>query len=112
MILVLLRVLIAFVAFTVPQAYAATVLSHPSQRDTLINRTDCAGSGDLFQVYNNVGELCFANEGVQSVYIGQIYEVCFGNNRGYWLDSSLTLPCGTPIGFILNLNDLHDCFVL
>ena len=85
---VLLLALMAFGAFTVPQAHAATVSSHSSQGGPLINRDDCAGRGDLFQVYNNTGELCFANEGVQSVYIDQIYETCAGSNRGYWLDGS------------------------
>jgi hypothetical protein len=70
-----------------PQAHAASIQAAPSasRAETLIGRTSCNGRADLFQIYNNTGELCFANGGSTKVFIDRIYRVCSGDNAGVFI---------------------------
>lgn len=65
-----------------PQAHAAGLTtSHVSTQVVPdINRVDCDGREDFVRIYNNTGELCFANAGNMQVFIDQVVLVCSGNN--------------------------------
>ncbi len=48
-----------------------------------INTAPCAGRTDLFQVYSEGGEVCFANAGYTSYPLYDVQFVCTGKNHGY-----------------------------